>query len=97
MPSESWYLNVKFLWGHEVQYTLRSLPDIYDADKMDCIIQLPKLLLDNDREGADNDQLSHLKKALYKVGRTARDAISDYLMEVFKHIHGQLKKHDLGG
>jgi hypothetical protein len=94
VPSESWYRNGKFLWGYEVQHTLRSLPAIYDAKTLNCIIQLPKLLLDTDREGADDDRLSQPKKALYKVGRNARDAIRDYLMEVFKHTHGQLKEHE---
>jgi hypothetical protein len=94
VPSESWYHNGKFLWGYEVQHTLRSLPAMYDAKMTNCIIQLPKLLLDNDGEGADNDRLSQLKKALYKVGRNARDAIRDYLMEVFKHTHSQLKEHE---
>ena len=79
---------------HEVQHTLRSVPATYDAKTMNCIIQLPKLLLDNDRKSADNDRLSQPKKALYKVDRTARDAIRDYLMEVFKHTHGQLKEHE---
>jgi hypothetical protein len=57
---------------------------------MNCIIQLPKLLLDNDGEGVDDDRLSQL----CEVGRNARDAIRDYLMEVFKHTQGQLKEHE---
>ncbi|KAL6229621.1 hypothetical protein BDW75DRAFT_235055 [Aspergillus navahoensis] len=52
--------------------------------------ELPKLLLNNDGEGVDNDRLSQL----CEVGRNARDAIRDYLMEVFKHTHGQLKEHE---
>jgi hypothetical protein len=61
---------------------------------MDCIIQLPKLLLDDDGESVDNDQLSQPRRALRKVGRTAREAITDYLLKVFKHTHGQLGQYE---
>ncbi|GFF96078.1 hypothetical protein IFM47457_10691 [Aspergillus lentulus] len=94
VPSESWYRGGEFLWGHEVQHTLRNLSDNDDAESMDCIIQLPKLLLDDDGESIDNDRLSQPRKALHKAGRTARDAIRDYLMKVFKHTHGQLLNYE---
>ncbi|KAF4209219.1 hypothetical protein CNMCM8980_005198 [Aspergillus fumigatiaffinis] len=94
VPSESWYRDGNFLWGHEVQHTLRNLSDNDDVESMNCIIQLPKLLLDDDGESVDNDQLSQPRNALRKVGRTAREAIRDYLMKVFKHTHGQLAKYE---
>ncbi|KAL5358282.1 hypothetical protein BJX96DRAFT_39305 [Aspergillus floccosus] len=95
VPSESWYHNGKFLWGHQVQHTLRNLSEDDNAESMGSIIQLPKLLLDDEGGGgAGNNRLSQPRKALRKVGRTARDAIRDYLMEVFKHTHGQLGKNE---
>ncbi|KAF7165387.1 hypothetical protein CNMCM6106_001577 [Aspergillus hiratsukae] len=94
VPSESWYRDGNFLWGHEVQHTLRNLSENDDPESMNCIIQLPKLLLDDDGESVDNDRLSQPRNALRKVGRTAKEAIRDYLMKVFKHTHGQLGKYE---
>ncbi|EAW15647.1 uncharacterized protein NFIA_049880 [Aspergillus fischeri NRRL 181] len=94
VPSESWYRDGNFLWGHEVQHTLRNLSENDDVESMNCIIQLPKLLLDDDGESVENDRLSQPRSALRKVGRTAREAIRDYLMKVFKHTHGQLGKYE---
>ncbi|GIJ84943.1 hypothetical protein Asppvi_003798 [Aspergillus pseudoviridinutans] len=94
VPSESWYRDGNFLWGHEVQRTLRNLSEKDDADSMNYIIQLPKLLLDDDGESVDDDRLSQPRNALRKVGRTAREAIMDYLMKVFEHTHGQLGKYE---
>jgi hypothetical protein len=55
---------------------------------MNCVIQLLKLLINNDRETADNDQLSQLREVLHKESRTAKDAIKDYLIKVFKYACG---------
>ncbi|GAB1218256.1 hypothetical protein ATERTT37_007509 [Aspergillus terreus] len=57
---------------------------------MKGIVQLPKLLLDNDMEDLDEDQLALPREALRNVGRTATEAIRDYLMKAFKHAHRQL-------
>lgn len=57
---------------------------------MKGIVQLPKLLLDNDMEDLDEDQLALPREALRNVGRTATEAIRDYLMKAFKHAHNQL-------
>ncbi|KAE8358632.1 hypothetical protein BDV27DRAFT_65963 [Aspergillus caelatus] len=94
VPSESWYRDGKFLWGHEVQHTLRNLSEIDDIKSINCIVQLPKLLLDDDGEDQDDDRLAQPREALRNVGKTARDAIRDYLMKVFKHTHGQLGKYE---
>ncbi|KAB8265012.1 hypothetical protein BDV32DRAFT_116930 [Aspergillus pseudonomiae] len=90
VPSESWYRDGKFLWGHDVQYTLHTLSENDDTESIDYIVQLPKLLLDDDGGDLDNDQLAQPRKALRNVGKTARDAIRDYLMKVFKHARSQL-------
>ncbi|PIG89926.1 hypothetical protein AARAC_003548 [Aspergillus arachidicola] len=94
VPSESWYRDGKFLWGHEVQHTLRNLSESDDTESINCIVQLPKLLLDDDGKDLDNDRLAQPREALRNVGRTARDAIRDYLMKVFKHTHGQLGRYE---
>ncbi|KAH3463523.1 hypothetical protein KXV78_000776 [Aspergillus fumigatus] len=94
VPSKSRYREGKFLRGYEVEYGLRNLSGNDDAESINCVIQLPNLLLDDDGEAADNDQLSQPREALHKVGITAKDAIRDYLIEVFKHTHGQLAKHE---
>ncbi|OGM45256.1 hypothetical protein ABOM_006452 [Aspergillus bombycis] len=94
VPSESWYRDGKFLWGHEVQYTLHNLSESDDTESINCIVQLPKLLLDDDGEDPDNDQLTQPREALHNVGKTARDAIRDYLMKVFKHTRGQLVQRE---
>ena len=90
VPSESWYRDEKFLWGHEVQHTLHKLSENDDLKSISCIIQLPKLLLEDGDEDLDNDQLAQPREALRNVGKSARDAIRDYLMKVFEHARGQL-------
>jgi hypothetical protein len=94
VPSKSWYRYGKFLWGHKVQHTLRNLSENDVTESLNSIVQLPKLLLDDDGKGTDNDRLSQPRKALRKVGRTPRGAIGDYLMEVFKHTQGQLGQYE---
>lgn len=90
VPSESWYGDGRFLWGYEVQNTLRKVSEGERTQWMKGIVQLPKLLLDNDMEDLDEDQLALPREALRNVGRTATEAIRDYLMKAFKHAHRQL-------
>jgi hypothetical protein len=94
VPSKGWYRDGQFLWGYEVEHGLCSLSEKDDAKSTNGVIQLPKLLLDDDGEGVDNDGLSQPREALHKVLRTPRDAVRDYLVRVFKHTHGQLTKHE---
>ncbi|KAL4951881.1 hypothetical protein BDW69DRAFT_30874 [Aspergillus filifer] len=93
VPSESWYREGRFLWGFQVQQTLESLPDTEATNSIDRIVQLPKLLLDED-DNTLNEPLQHPRQALYNVGKTARQAIQDYLMQVFKHAHEQLASQE---
>ncbi|KAL4864781.1 hypothetical protein BDV12DRAFT_7624 [Aspergillus spectabilis] len=100
VPSESWYRDGKYLWGFQVQQTLQTLSEDDDASSINCVVQLPKLLLDNDdeedeeeeeqAEDDDDDTLLQPRQALRNVGKTAREAIQDYLIKVFKHAHEQL-------
>ncbi|KAL4795053.1 hypothetical protein BDV19DRAFT_389709 [Aspergillus venezuelensis] len=93
VPSESWYREGRFLWGFQVQQTLQSLPDTEATNSIDRIVQLPKLLLDED-DNTLNGPLQHPRQALYNVGKTARQAIQDYLMHIFKHAHEQLASRE---
>ncbi|OXN23932.1 hypothetical protein CDV57_07872 [Aspergillus fumigatus] len=67
VPSKSRYREGKFLRGYEVEYGLRNLSGNDDAESINCVIQLPNLLLDDDGEAADNDQLSQPREALHKM------------------------------
>ncbi|KAL4786834.1 hypothetical protein BJX76DRAFT_320352 [Aspergillus varians] len=90
VPSESWYRDGKCLWGYEVEHELRGLSEEDDAESINCIVQLPKLLLDDEDPDHHDDQLAQPREVLRNVGKTAREAIRDYLMKVFKHTHSQL-------
>jgi hypothetical protein len=48
------YVQTRVL-DYEVEYALRNLSENDDAEMMNCVIQLPKLLLNDDGETADND------------------------------------------
>ncbi|KAL4919237.1 hypothetical protein BDW62DRAFT_200116 [Aspergillus aurantiobrunneus] len=90
VPSESWYRDGEYLWGFQVRQTLERLTEYHDLSSINCVVQLPKLLLDNDGEDEDDGPLFQPRQALRNVGKTPGEAIQDYLMKVFEHAHQQL-------
>ncbi|KAL4819764.1 hypothetical protein BDW67DRAFT_181481 [Aspergillus spinulosporus] len=94
VPSKSLYRNGVFLWGHSVQNKLQALSVLDGVSSLDRTVQLPKLLLDDDGDGSEEDPLLPQKEVLRNVGKTAREAVQDYLMRVFKHAHPQLEKQE---
>jgi hypothetical protein len=95
VPSESWYRDGEYLWGYTVQQKLRSMSKEEDASSTNRIVRLAKLLLDEQEEEASlSDPLLEIKNALRTVGRTAREAVTDYLMHVFMHARRVLERSE---
>ncbi|KAL3454207.1 hypothetical protein BJX65DRAFT_262995 [Aspergillus insuetus] len=96
VPSESWYRDDgEYLWGYTVQQKLRTMSKEEDVRCTNRVIWLAKLLLDEEEEEEEpgsSDPLCEIKNALRNVGRTAREAVTDYLMHVFAHARSLLEQ-----
>ncbi|KAL2860067.1 hypothetical protein BJX68DRAFT_224268 [Aspergillus pseudodeflectus] len=94
VPSESWYRDGEYLWGYTVQQKLQTMSKEEDASSTNRIVRLAKLLLDEQEEASSSDPLREIKNALRTVGRTAREAVTDYLMHVFTHARRVLERSE---
>jgi hypothetical protein len=99
VPSESWYRDDgEYLWGYTVQQKLRTMSKGEDVGCTNRVIRLAKLLLDEEeeeeKEASSSDHLLENKNALRNVGRTAREAVTDYLKHVFEHARLELEQHE---
>jgi hypothetical protein len=56
------------------------------------IVRLAKLVLDEEEEPGSSDPLLEIKNALRNVGRMAREAVTDYLTQVFMHTRQALER-----
>ncbi|KAL4749305.1 hypothetical protein BDW72DRAFT_194934 [Aspergillus terricola var. indicus] len=81
-------------WPHASDANSPSVPSETWYHDAKCLWgnAIPKLLLENEADGTNNDPLTRQRQALLNVAKPARDAIRDYLMKAFKHVHGQLEK-----
>ncbi|KAL4805679.1 hypothetical protein BDV18DRAFT_139633 [Aspergillus unguis] len=62
--SESWYWDGKCLWGYEVQNRLYCLLDEDDVESINCVVQLPKLLFDDEGKDFGDSYLAQTREAL---------------------------------
>jgi hypothetical protein len=93
VPSESWYrADGEYLWGYPVQKKLEKMSAEEDVSSANRIVRLAKLLLDEEEEPGSSDPLLEIKNALRNVGRTAREAVTDYLTHVFMHTRQVLER-----
>ena len=62
--SESWYWDGKCLWGYEVQNRLYCLLDEDDVESINYVVQLPKLLFDDEGKDFGDSYLAQTREAL---------------------------------
>lgn len=80
VPSESWYRDGEYIWGYSVQRRIRE----FKSSPQD-VIKFSKLLLGDNRESA-----SPLNELLLRLNKTAREVITDYLIQIFTHTKKML-------
>jgi hypothetical protein len=83
VPSESWYRDGEYIWGYSVQRKAREFKSSQN------VIKFSKLLLDDTREPT-----SPLDELLLRLNKTAREVITDYLIQIFTHTKKRLVEEE---
>ncbi|KAJ5491999.1 hypothetical protein LT330_009208 [Penicillium expansum] len=97
VPSEMIYLGSnEYYWGYEARRHLKHAHSTgASLDDSSRLIRLTKLILEDPGPNSkENDALSEVKKTLRYLGKSVKDVITDYLVEVFCYTKKHLKDHE---
>lgn len=97
VPSEMIYLaSNEYYWGYEARRHLKHAHSTgASLDDSSRLIRLTKLILeDPGPKSKENDALREVKKTLRYLGKSVKDVITDYLVEVFCYTKKHLKDHE---
>ncbi|KAJ5295674.1 hypothetical protein N7508_010495 [Penicillium antarcticum] len=96
VPSEGLYLEGKYFWGYEARPKLKHAQCSGESlNASNRLIRFAKLILEKPGlELDDTDAIREMKETMRNLGKSVKDVITDYLVEVFRYTKKHLADHE---